>query len=688
MPKSFCPRCSGFIRRLREAADDEVTENFGWLNRGCDLCALMTRELIHQNMEWVGDLQLTFRWPSLGIGGGGSFNRFNAMGHLFMTSDCQFHPSYSLWTEDRAYGFQASGKIMDFFPDGNWDILDASAVYPLCDLASRWLRECLDKHTECASKIEGGIWTSIERPPLLPTRVVDVGGAGQEPRLKIANPGEKAEYLALSYAWGDPSGIAKTTAGNIEDRTLGIALDTLPRTIRDAVVLTRLLEVRYLWVDSLCILQSERNSSTGEDGVEDDNDDTAHRQDWLHEAQKFGQYYENALITVAATGASDASEGLFLPRAASRHPAVPIELEAGGEKVTVHPPVPLSHTEFSLSPLYKRGWTHPERWLSRRILHMDRHNVSWECIRCRCSDFDPKGNLFRKRRMVDHLRLFRQLITKPDALAEGGGDGVGETSEVMSKWVRKAWLHLLEAYLRARFSFISDRLPALSGVARKLQELSGLSYYAGLWEGQLEIGLCWFSNTPPEQGQRDVEGNVPSWSWASGTCVVCYDLNKGSTAKDLKVLSVATPTCGPDVGGQLVGRSELVLRGLTADLDLATCMLGKELAREEDVEGSSWIKYRNKDKDKVGGFEISYTLYLDWMTSEELRLGTMRAMLMVSHAQHYDGGYGIDLMILRPIGERKHGVEVFERVAWLCMRDREEQRKWHDSATIQTLMLV
>jgi hypothetical protein len=57
----------------------------------------------------------------------------------------------------------------------------------------------------------------------------------------------------------------------------------------------RKLHVRYLWIDSLCIIQ----------------DDT---EDWRTESLRMDQVYKNALLNIAATAASDSRRGLFYSR--------------------------------------------------------------------------------------------------------------------------------------------------------------------------------------------------------------------------------------------------------------------------------------------------------------------------------------------------------------------------------------
>ncbi|KAH7111152.1 heterokaryon incompatibility, partial [Dactylonectria estremocensis] len=66
-------------------------------------------------------------------------------------------------------------------------------------------------------------------------------------------------YVALSYCWGsDLSGVVTTLSSNVEPHLQGIAVNSLPQIIQDAVRVYRELGLRYLWVDSLCIIQDDR----------------------------------------------------------------------------------------------------------------------------------------------------------------------------------------------------------------------------------------------------------------------------------------------------------------------------------------------------------------------------------------------------------------------------------------------
>ena len=86
------------------------------------------------------------------------------------------------------------------------------------------------------------------------------------------------EYLALSYCWGKPQPLATTLRKkNFVQLKTGILLSSLAETIQDAIVLCRKLDVGYLWVDALCIIQ--------DDGV-----------DWSSESQKMALIYAQSYL--------------------------------------------------------------------------------------------------------------------------------------------------------------------------------------------------------------------------------------------------------------------------------------------------------------------------------------------------------------------------------------------------------
>lgn len=86
-------------------------------------------------------------------------------------------------------------------------------------------------------------------------------------------------YVTLSHRWGTQS-FRLTTRETLEEHRKGIAFNILSPVFKEAVIITRQLGFRYLWIDSLCILQ------------QDD-------EDWDRESMQMGQIYMCAVLNLA-----------------------------------------------------------------------------------------------------------------------------------------------------------------------------------------------------------------------------------------------------------------------------------------------------------------------------------------------------------------------------------------------------
>jgi Heterokaryon incompatibility protein (HET) len=222
-------------------------------------------------------------------------------------------------------------------------------------IARSWLKQCLTSHPKC-----GGY-----SPSSLPTRVIEVGEVGSNTaKLRVVDPSDnnEYEYFTLSYCLGKGNEFI-TTPDCLVDRQRGFLLSELPKTIRDAVLVTHEFGVPYLWVDRLYVLQG-----TSEEA----------REDWLRESSKMADVYSKAKLTIVASWAESCQEDIFRPRKAK------LRYMSKGSTGTVDVSYVLSN-EYLLDglqgyryycidnysmcqPIHERGWTLQERLLSRRIL--------------------------------------------------------------------------------------------------------------------------------------------------------------------------------------------------------------------------------------------------------------------------------------------------------------------------------
>jgi hypothetical protein len=214
-------------------------------------------------------------------------------------------------------------------------------------LLQQWLHVCDSKHKFCHREHRKG---SLK----MPTRLLDVG---ETLRLIDSATIDTERYVALSHCWGFGSEKFCTDKSNITQRSTSIDLREMPRTFRDAVIVTRGLGIKYLWIDSLCIIQ-------------DDNDD------WYKEAAKMEQVFSEAYCTLCASSSKSSSEG-FLARDRQRRC---LEIPASGtDKIYICPSIDDFHRDVELAPLNSRGWVLQERALSRRCIHYTSTQVYWEC---------------------------------------------------------------------------------------------------------------------------------------------------------------------------------------------------------------------------------------------------------------------------------------------------------------------
>lgn len=330
----------------------------------------------------------------------------------------------------------------------------------------------------------------------LPTRVIDVGSPSKNPRLCVPNEdGEtRTRYLTLSYCWGAGNALARTTRANFAARRREIDYNMLPKTIQDAIDLTRALGEAFLWVDAICIIQP--------DGDVDD--------DWRDQAPRMWQYYRDAVCTIAASRATDSSDGFLGERLGQRHPAQTCEFEPwddperpshGKLALHIHPdPIPQYPVGqiVDRSPLSKRGWVYQEYALSTRILHWTEHELLWECAGMTAKESSPKVEEQRAPSFNEPSNI-RFIATQTDNLGFDWGE---------------QWLRVVSSYSKLDLTYESDRLAALMGVATRQQELDNDEYVFGLWKSELLPGLIWQAAhlRLPASTSRC---NVPSWSWAS-----------------------------------------------------------------------------------------------------------------------------------------------------------------------------
>ncbi|KAK3995000.1 hypothetical protein QBC44DRAFT_378823 [Cladorrhinum sp. PSN332] len=321
------------------------------------------------------------------------------------------------------------------------------------------------------------------------------------------------EYAALSYCWGPPSELKKNPPYRMTTSTMsklqsesGALMQEMPLTIQQAFKFCKVLDIDYIWVDSLCILQAQGPN------------DLPAIKDWHVESPKMETVYSRSKLTIIAACGVSCHSGFLT-----------WNIEDG---VTVMESVPMPHglrlvgqegqdafrrirSGFhhnnlygDKNPLSLRGWGFQEEILSSRYIKFTDDDVQWKCktaTGCMCGEPPNDGYL------------------------EQWDDAESTSLDPVVRWCR-----LVEMYSGRSVTVESDRLVAISGLARitegSLTSRSSpghrkVEYHAGIWQGvsgaQLAYQLSWHSShsggdeTYAELGGYQEKNLSPSFSWAS-----------------------------------------------------------------------------------------------------------------------------------------------------------------------------
>jgi hypothetical protein len=427
------------------------------------------------------------------------------------------------------------------------------------DLAKNWLTCCIDRHDRCRA------WQNHQSSKgMLPSRVIDVVGRedeSQDPFLyeSLNQPGL---YVALSHRWGG-SKILTTTTSTLEDRKRRIPLASMPKTFQDAIAIVRHFGFRYLWIDSLCIIQDNL-------------------QDWEAEAKTMGTVYSNAALTIMAVAATSADSGCFTQLKVDLGAAdsgdvidnLPCELgtlhidvacpkhPAGHDfSIFAHHPILTSHEKRSgfrsPGPLDTRGWVLQEELLSLRRLMFSDDGLFWECLDADASDSNPigrappdnfeasietRGHGISKEN--SYARDFKLLLLNGSSQQAANPHGSEQRLQPLElkRHLYDSWISMVTNFTSRELSNESDRLIAMEGTATALSALLDDECVAGLWRRDFSRQLLWrvddveirirspcgcdprsmiaLWGRPRRAEQRP--GLFPSWSWANINQAVTY----------------------------------------------------------------------------------------------------------------------------------------------------------------------
>lgn len=333
---------------------------------------------------------------------------------------------------------------------------------------TEWLQTCDNRHAECRKSISS---PNVQSPihDMLLISLNDqclVGVCGSE------------KYIALSYVWGDEQSPFQTTEANVGHLKARGSLITasiqnqLPGTIRRAMQFAALLNVDFLWVDRLCIVQ----------------DDPIHT---VSQVNRMETIYSNSYLTLCASDGDDAWSGLCGIKQCLEPRNVQQELLTfcDGEEDTKW----VKQIQSELPVYLSRGWTFQEQVLSQRTLSFTTVGLRWRC----------------------HTLRWDEQLLEPDT----GGNNFTQRSIVHEDTIwpcLKKWDNLFAEFLRRELTYKADILRAFSGVIELLQDSAIGAFHYGLPEHFFDAALLWIpeghlTQQRAEDNKTDALA-LPTWS--------------------------------------------------------------------------------------------------------------------------------------------------------------------------------
>lgn len=370
------------------------------------------------------------------------------------------------------------------------------------------LNACRKTHGVCNQ-------ASPPTPRQMPTRVIDVGdqtlpAAKRVTRIVLTKDLKQPQpYTALSYCWGRGTQ-AMLNAKNFADFTKLLPESKLSKTHIEAIDLTRLLGIRYLWIDALCIIQ--RN-----------------QEDWEFESKRMASVYGNAELTIIAGRSADSGLGFVTnDYLTSKNLPKPVPMKTGphphtGEGPdlgTVYLTIQRSKT---VGPVDMRGWCFQEALLSNRSLIFGKDQVSYQCrLHTRYEDGCVDTDVSKREQSLTSLNPG----TKPEVL--------------------RRWYQMLGSFTPRALTEPHDIFACIVSVAMITHGILKARYLAGLWECDMPRALLWKSRwsyvsrrhflpiekplaSPFTERKGEIPGKpvirAPSWSWANVAGEVFWDTN-------------------------------------------------------------------------------------------------------------------------------------------------------------------
>lgn len=326
----------------------------------------------------------------------------------------------------------------------------------------------------------------------------------QHSRLQDFHTHTLPKYAALSYVWGGRQDQMLRCANKAQlYRVGGFIQDALPATISAAIYITRSIGLKYLWIDSWCIVQDDPA----------DKDNQISRMDII---------YKSAAVTLVAADkdqtAHSGIKGITADTYREGFDGQTFRELCSAPRIRGLIPISVKQ---DLSTWESRAWTFQEKVLSRRLLVFSEGYMVWHCRAC-----------VAREDMADADAGTGQLALRaPDAYSvlPLTKRGVYRRSRTFAVYAR-----LVRQYTGRVLGHQQDVLKAFTAITSELAGAFDCAFVAGVPETLLDVALLW--QPAPLAVGADAPGSAhvlrrrrdfPSWSWAGWEGRVRYDSTYG-----------------------------------------------------------------------------------------------------------------------------------------------------------------
>ncbi|KAK4454878.1 heterokaryon incompatibility protein-domain-containing protein [Podospora aff. communis PSN243] len=309
-------------------------------------------------------------------------------------------------------------------------------------------------------------------------RLIDVRGR------YVITAQDNDDYAALSYVWGDATRLL-LTAETLERLSTPGALSSdkgdVPRTFKDALAVAKQLDIAFLWIDALCVMQ-------------DDEEQLVQHMDAMD------SIYSSANLTIVsdAPSADSGIPGVSLPR------GPPQAILKCGSKPYISAKRTFGKALSEGSCWESRAWCLQEKLFSPRLLVFTEHQAFYHCAATTWFEdtiMEPR----------EHNRITSVSIAERAGLTRKERGPPQHTAyEAHQKLFERNFLPLLEIYTKRQLSFESDIIRAFSGILSSMESKNGPAIW-GVPEYCFTRGVTW-SQSPHKLNTR--RAGFPSWSWA------------------------------------------------------------------------------------------------------------------------------------------------------------------------------